>query len=281
MRLCLPLIILAGCSSGAVPANTINANMTASNVASGNAAQPDSAKAQPAALPALDRAAFHAGCLRDYRSTPNTDPAQAEEVCREEWPAAEAGAPLSDAVAALARAPGASPPTLAEAQAAFATVRWQPPTRDTRAWIPDALAQGRVGELEIYLRGARGAVTAIFFHSFAPDNREMPVIADWEAALRGRGATRTVIGCPDYAQGSYGAYGPPEAMVSRLEIPGRPAIAYLESSSYQGPGHELVGASSSLDLDLTGAVPTLATLRSGRWPIAERAGDVAGWSACQ
>jgi hypothetical protein len=279
MRLSLPLMVLAGCSSGDLPANMSAANAAVTRAASGNSVEADTATAQPAALPVLDRARFAEWCQRDYRTAPGTTLAQAEEFCRDEWVAVEAGVPIADALASLVPAAGGRAPTLDAARAAFAQMRWSAPSRDTRELAPDALAEARTSGVAIVLRGRPEAVTTISFDSYVPEIESPPVIANWADALRARGATTTDIGCPEAEEGSYGAYGPPEEAVVRLEIPGRAPIAYLTSSSYLGRAAERPGTSMSQDVDMTGTVPTLDMLRSGRWRIIATGGP-AVWNVC-
>lgn len=188
-------------------------------------AMPGMLAAQPATAVIETQGAYVARCKAETIAAYPGARAQADTICASKWEQVVAAAPIADAVLALAPAPGAAfNPAAVRARAATMrgfTVSANPPPHPAGVTI----AWRRDGE---------------------------PIPFNVEDALRGRGATLSMIACLAAGAGE-------QTRIWRAAAPGKApfvlTVAFREA--------EVASQSSdfSATADYTARIPTLATLR--------------------
>ncbi len=204
------------------------------------------ARAEAQARAVETQEAFIARCTRETIASNPQSRAWAQSSCEQTWEIVAAAGPLADTI--LAAAPEtAVPADLTALRARLTAIRWS-----ARA-TPPALANGTLRDLAVSLNRAPPAL------SFAWQSNGQTVPYDLAQALRGRGATLTLVACQSYG-------GPYEVVrLFRVEAPGKApfglsiyAVDAATATSY---------AAFTASLDLSGAAPTLARARAsgGDW----------------
>lgn len=207
------------------------------------------APSKPAtALPSAASGDYTARCERETKAKyPDMSAASVQATCQEGWRAVQAALPIADALLAAAPVGPGGRPGLAALQSRLPQVRWAAPSADERR--AGRLANGRMGELEVGVDGATTA-DALWFHwnevAGAPPY-------DIAGALAARGATVTAMGCYHFGISE-------QNRVFNVQAPGR---APFSVASYdRGAPLASAIAHQTITLDLTGKVPTQASLRA-------------------
>lgn len=197
------------------------------------------ANAQPAAGAVESQADFVARCTRETIASSPESRAWAQGNCEQVWEQVLAAGPMAEAILAAVPAPGE---TVAggDVRARVSAVQWR--ARPEGALV----AQGALGVAEVQ-------VEAAVLNFFWQESGAM-VPFDVVEALRGRGATVTMIGCAQMGVGEANK-------TYRVEAPGRAPFA-LSIYDRMAP---TANADSfyNVSVHLNGNVPTLAQLRAG------------------
>lgn len=240
--------------TGTFVADGTRATLRLSSLNSGNAGLTVDAitiaetKDQPTAAPVAavaigqpeDKAAFSTRCKRETLAQAPTATAQVDSICSSRWDMVVATAPITDAILALAPAPGASF-NPASAAGRLTTVRW------AAMPVTGQLKSGRLRDLDVGIIS-----TPVSGATFSWFKNGEPIPFDVEEALKVRGATLSLIGCLSFgaAEGS---------RVYQVNTPGKaPFVLHVDFRS-------AAVASQSSDYGVTagygGQPPTLAALR--------------------
>lgn len=216
-------------------------------VAVASSAAPAGAAAAAAPLPVMPgaREAFLAGCRSDLKARyPNMTKANIDSSCVPGWDLVVAAGPMADAVLAAVPARAGEALTVPALKSRLPQLRWLPVKAAPKTPV------ARLGALEVTVDGVAPA-KAISFHWSSADGEGLAY--DLPGALAARGAKVTPLGCYNFGA----------AEVTRayaVTAPGRPPFgvevsvrtaAMANQQSFQG-----------MSADLTGKVPTLASLKA-------------------
>lgn len=166
-------------------------------------------------------ARFRDRCRKAYLAQGPQAARWADGACADDWKKVVAAGPMADALLAATSGP---PPTLAEARARVAAVRWGPGDRES-------LASGRLGPLEAWIEGrGRPEMLGLRWQGGA---EEVPY--DVPGALEARGATLTLTACEKTGVGEGArtwSVSAPGRQPFALEVYQRTAPTGFDRSSY-------------------------------------------------
>lgn len=203
---------------------------------------PQAAQAGEAQASAVEsESAFLERCTRETIASNPQSKAWARDTCEQTWTNVVAAGPMADTILAAEPAT-AGPVDLASLSARLEQVRW-----GGRAASP-TVAAGRLGDLDVSI----SRTPAQLAFTWARDGDLVPY--DLEQALRGRGATLTLVGCQSYG----GRFDVVRAY--RVTAPGRAPFGlqvYSMNAAVAGSY-----ATFNAYADLSGQPPTLARLRT-------------------
>lgn len=205
--------------------------------------------ATPAPASAANRGAYTARCAAETKAKyPDMTDASIAETCREGWGAVQAALPIADALLAVVPARPGERRDLAALKSRLPQVRWgaAPSAGERRE---GRVASGRMGVLEVGVDGAP-TPTALWFNWHAVGGAPPYNIAE---ALAARGAKVTPMGCYHFGVSE-------QNRVFNIDAPGH---APFSVTSYDR-GAPLASsiAHQTITLDLTGRLPTQASLRA-------------------
>lgn len=216
---------------------------------------PPAATAQVAAGPAAPalpvvanaRQTFLARCRQETRAGyPQMNASAIEGACADGWAKVEAAGPLADAFLAAVPARPGERITLATLRQRLPQLRLAP-ARAARANAPDAT--GRLGALEASVTGT--PLISEFTLMWSKLEADPPF--DVAGAMAARGARVRALGCYHF--------GPAEVnRVHIIEAPGRPPFALTTYTRAAALGGQM--SSQAVSADLSGQLPTLASLRA-------------------
>lgn len=201
----------------------------------------------PASVGPQARQSFDARCRAENRARyPQMNAANLQRACADGWGRVEAAAPVAEALLAAVPLQPGEQITAALLRQRLPQVRWSAGARPHRF---AADASGRLDALEASVTGA--PVARVFALGWSKVEADPPY--DVAGALAARGARVQPLGCYHF--------GPSEVnRVYRIDAPGRPPFAletYTRTAALGGQESRQV-----MSVDLTGKLPTLASLRA-------------------